>query len=97
MSDAPNTIPEAVYVSGVRWTDPRPPAGPDEDHEIYVPSVDVCAWCADSECDGIGCIASLDPNDPDDLTEVEHLHEVIRAGKVWLQADKILAEAENRR
>lgn len=31
MSDAPNTIPEAVYVSGVRWTDPRPPAGPDED------------------------------------------------------------------
>ncbi len=97
MSDAPNTIPEAVYVAGVRWTDPRPPAAPDDDNEIYVPSVDVCAWCADSECGGIGCITSLDPNDPDDLTEVEHLHEVMRAGKVWLQADRILARAENRR
>ena len=69
----------------------------DDDNEIYVPSVDVCAWCGDSECDGIGCIASLDPNDNDDHDAISHLHEVIRAGKIWLQADAILARAENRR
>lgn len=43
-------------------------------HEIWCPSIDVCAICADSECDGIGCISDLDPNDPDQqphLTEAE--------------------------
>lgn len=97
MSDAPNTIPEAVYVAGVRWTDPRPPSAPDDDNEIYVPSVDVCAWCGDSYCDGVGCIASIDPNTNEGEEALGELHACIRAGKVWRQADRILARAENRR
>jgi hypothetical protein len=65
-------------------------------NEVYVPSVDVCAWCGDCECDGVGCIAAIDPNDPEQHNALDELHQTIRAGKVWLQADKILARAEHR-
>ena len=68
----------------------------DDDNELYCSSPDVCAWCTDSECDGIGCIASLDPNEPLDHDDIDELHAVIRAGKVWRQASRILAKAENR-
>lgn len=68
----------------------------DSDNEVYCPSVDICAWCEDSECDGIGCIASLDANDEDDQDDIDELHAVIRAGKVQRQAARILAKAENR-
>ena len=30
-------------------------------HEMWCPSIDVCAICADSECDGIGCISVTEP------------------------------------
>lgn len=68
-----------------------------DDNEIYCPSVDVCAWCTDVYCDGVGCIASLDPNDPADQDQIGRLHATIRAGLIWTQADRILARAENRR
>ncbi len=42
-------------------------------HEMWCPSIDVCAICADSECDGIGCISDLDPNDPDQQPHLEQL------------------------
>jgi hypothetical protein len=67
------------------------------DTEIYVPSVDVCAWCGDCYCDGIGCIADIDPNTDEGIAALDELHACIRAGKVWRQADRILARAENRR
>jgi hypothetical protein len=62
-----------------------------DDDELCLPSVDVCAWCSDSECDGIGCIAALDPADPDG--ELSELHAVIRAGKAFLGAIEALANA----
>lgn len=68
----------------------------DDNEIIYCPSVDICAWCTDCECDGIGCITSLDPNDSDDHGAIDHLHAVIRAGKVQLQANAVLAKAEVR-
>lgn len=66
-----------------------------DDGEIYVPTADVCAWCGDIYCDGIGCIAAIDLDDPDQHAALDELHRTIRAGKVWLQATKILARAEN--
>lgn len=65
-----------------------------DDDDIYCPSVDVCAWCSDSECDGIGCIASIDPND--DIAQFERLHATLRAGHILIQANQVLARAENR-
>ena len=64
--------------------------------EIYAPSVDVCAHCTDSECDGIGCIARLDPDDPGDADAIDRLHCLIRAGRVFLAATEAIAEAEGR-
>lgn len=52
-----------------------------QDH--HIPSVDVCGFCGDSECDGIGCIASLDPNDERDLPAIENLHALLREGRAW--------------
>lgn len=66
------------------------------DRELYGPSIDVCAWCGDSECDGIGCIASLDPDDPDDQRALEQLHAWIRRGRYFEQVERVLAETENR-
>jgi len=67
-----------------------------DDNEIYVPSIDVCAWCGDVYCGGIHCIAELDPDDPKDAEAIEVLQAVIRAGKVQIQANAVLARAENR-
>lgn len=64
--------------------------------ELHCPSVDVCAWCGDSECDGIGCIASLDPDNPDDLEAIEQLHDWLRRGQLLQQLEIRLAQAENR-
>lgn len=73
-----------------------PAAADDNPFEIHCPSVDVCAFCGDSECDGIGCIARLDANDPRDHEDIERLHGWIRAGRVWEGAQRRLDIAENR-
>ncbi len=65
-------------------------------NEMWLPSIDVCAFCADSECDGIACIASLDPDNQDDHETIERLHALLRAGAAFLQASEVLARAENR-
>lgn len=52
-------------------------AGP----QTEIPDVDVCAWCWDSECDGISCIAGLDVDDPDDHEAIERLHLLLREGR----------------
>lgn len=67
-----------------------------ETHEMYCPSVDVCGWCGDSECDGIGCIASLDPDNPQDSEAIEQLHNWLRRGQLQEQLERRLASAENR-
>jgi len=68
----------------------------DNIEEWYCPSMDVCAWCGDSECDGIGCIASLDPDDPEDHPAIEQLHGWLRRGQLAEQMEAFLADAENR-
>ena len=65
-------------------------------HEIWCPSIDVCAICADSECDGIGCISDLDPNDPDQQPHLEQLQAWVRLGRIQEQANAYLAAVENR-
>ena len=65
-------------------------------HEIWCPSIDVCAICADSECDGIGCISDLDPNDPDQQPHLEQLQAWVRLGRIQEQANAFLAVVENR-
>lgn len=67
------------------------------DNEMYCPSVDVCGWCGDSECDGIGCIASLNPDDASDHPAIELLHNWLRRGQLAEQMEHALAHAENRR
>ena len=67
------------------------------DTEMWCPSVDVCAFCGDVYCDGIACIAALDPNDPDDIPDVERLQGWLRRGRLSEQVDSYLAERENRR
>lgn len=64
--------------------------------EIYCPSVDVCAWCSDSECGGISCIADLNPDDPDDHDAIERLHSWLRRGSLAEQMEAVLADAEHR-
>lgn len=64
--------------------------------EMYCPSVDVCGWCGDSECDGIGCIASLDPENQDDYEAICRLHAWLRRGQLTEQLEARLAIAENR-
>lgn len=68
----------------------------DDLEALWPTSVDICAFCGDSECDGIGCIAALDPNDESDHLAIERLHAWIRAGQAWERADGALAWAENR-
>lgn len=67
-----------------------------DERVLHGPSVDVCAWCADSECDGIGCIAMLDPDDKRDQPAIEQLHAWIRRGRFLEQVERVLAESENR-
>jgi len=66
------------------------------DRELYGPSVDVCSWCGDSECDGIGCISSLDPDDADDHPAIEQLHAWIRRGRYMEMVERVLDLDENR-
>lgn len=62
------------------------------DEDCYVTSVDVCCHCGDSECDGIGCIASLNPDDEDDFAAIESLHQTLREGQAWQAMGRVLAE-----
>lgn len=73
-------------------TDRRPcpycsPDRPDLDvlreEHCYITSVDGCCHCGDCECDGIGCIANLDPDDNSDYEAMENLHELLRQGQAW--------------
>lgn len=65
-------------------------------HELWCPSIDVCAICADSECDGIGCISDLNPNNTDDQPHLEQLQAWVRLGRIQEQANAFLAVVENR-
>lgn len=58
---------------GIVWT---------ADWELHCPSIDVCAFCGDSECDGLGCIQSLDTDVPGDEERIEQLHTWIRLGRI---------------
>jgi hypothetical protein len=51
-----------------------------------IPSVDVCAFCWDSECDGVCCISNLDPDDLDHHPQLERLQDLLRAGRALLAA-----------
>ena len=64
--------------------------------EMSCPSTDDCAWCGDSECNGIGCIASLDPNNLDDHDSIDRLHAWLRRGQLAMQMERFLAAQENR-
>jgi len=64
--------------------------------EIYVPSIDICAICCDGECDGISCVADLDSNNIEHQETLEQLQTWVRAGRAFLQANDVLAIAENR-
>jgi hypothetical protein len=67
-----------------------------DEYELHCPSVDVCAWCGDMECNGIGCIASLNPDDEADRDAINTLHAEIRRGRLLMQLERRLALAENR-
>lgn len=67
-----------------------------ESYELHCPSVDVCAWCGDSECDGVACIAGLDPDSDEDYEQINRLHAQLRRGELAMQVDRYLAEQENR-
>ena len=64
--------------------------------EPFIPSIDVCAICSDSECDGISCVSSLDPDLKQDREMLEQLQAWVRAGRAFDIATTVLAEAENR-
>lgn len=49
----------------------------------WIPSTDGCCHCGDCECDGIGCIANLDPDDEADHDAIEELHMTLREGRAW--------------
>ena len=69
--------------------------------ELWCPSVDVCAICADSECCGLQCYSSLftDDHSPVDDASCEAIEQIqgwVRRGRLAEQADEMLARAENR-
>ena len=66
-----------------------------EEPDIFVPSVDVCAYCGDGECAG-DCFMHLDPNYELDQPEFERVQQLIRWGHIWEAAQAALARAENR-
>ena len=39
--------------------------------------VEVCQFCSDIECDGVACIAALDPDDVSDHPKIERLHTML--------------------
>lgn len=68
----------------------------DTDNELWCPSVDVCAFCGDSECDGLGCITDLDPDNREDQPRIEQIQAWVRLGRIQEQANAFLAIVENR-
>lgn len=70
--------------------------GPGWNREMHCPSNDVCGWCGDNECDGIGCIASLDPDNPDHHEAIDQLHAWLRRGRLMEQFECVLADADGR-
>lgn len=58
------------------------------DEYAYITSVDICCFCGDSECDGIGCIAGIDPDaagagDNWHYKRLDELHSLLRQGQAW--------------
>lgn len=51
--------------------------------DCWIKCVDACCHCGDIECDGIGCIANLDPDDEADHPAIEELHALLREGQAW--------------
>lgn len=60
----------------------------------YITSVDGCCHCGDCECDGIGCIAKLDPESDDDYEAIENLHTLLREGQAWRAMQAFIDEGE---
>lgn len=60
--------------------------------DAYLPSVDVCSRCGDCYCDGIACIADLDPDSVVDREAVEEVQDLIRFGRAWLIMERYGAE-----
>ena len=65
-------------------------------HEFYCPSIDVCAICGDSECDGISCLFGLRPDIDNDRELLEQVQTWVRLGRIQEQANAFLAVVENR-
>lgn len=65
-------------------------------HEFYCPSIDVCAICGDSECDGISCLFGLCPDIDNDRELLEQVQTWVRLGRIQEQANAFLAVVENR-
>jgi len=65
--------------------------------ELHCPSIDVCAICGDSYCDGISCIQCLDADNIEEQPEIEQIQTWIRLGRIQEQANAFLAHVENRR
>lgn len=51
--------------------------------DCWIRCVDACCHCGDIECDGIGCITNLDPDNEADHPAIEELHELLRQGQAW--------------
>lgn len=64
------------------------------DEHCWITSCDVCCYCGDSECDGIGCIANLDPNEERDHEAIERLHDLLREGQAWRAMKAVLEAGE---
>lgn len=62
-----------------------------DEHEGWFPSVDVCARCGDCYCDGIGCIAAIDPDNADDHERLEDVQDLIRQGNAWRLMQRLIA------
>lgn len=64
------------------------------DEHCYIGSVDACCHCGDGECDGIGCIAALDPDRYDDHEAIENLHTLLREGQAWCVMHALLGAGQ---
>lgn len=66
--------------------------------------VEVCQFCSDIECDGVGCIAALDPDDVSDHPKIERLHTMLATAnglsaamhRSWVERDRLEADHERR-
>lgn len=64
------------------------------DEHCYITSTDTCCHCGDGECDGIGCISSLDPDDTSDHPAIDNLHDLLREGQAWRVMQALLEAGE---